>query len=297
MQIRELEVKELHTVARWLHSMNEQDKHYVAWLASEPNEIFEQIWTLTQFEEPLAYVAWDQNQIIGFIGILPFFDQKLARLLGPFSTQEDSEVIERLWEKTTLTLQLHFDVVKVACFKTNDPLVSFAERHDFSLYNIERTLALHQSHFSPSNERNPNIFELTGEHLHSLQDLHPAGAYYTTEEMVELAKREENKLFGYIEGGKLLSYLYYETITADEGEICFVNVQPNDRGKGIGTLLIQHALQYAFYVYGVKAVTLSVRNQNTQAGQLYQQLGFREINTVYAFEKNLNDLSSPPLFH
>ncbi|UOQ95044.1 GNAT family N-acetyltransferase [Halobacillus shinanisalinarum] len=297
MQIRELEVKELHTVAQWLHSMNEQDKHYVAWLASDPNEIFEQIWTLTQFQEPLAYVAWEQDEIIGFIGVLPFFDQNLARLLGPFTKEDNTDVIEQLWNKASLTLMLHFDIVKVACFKANQPLVSFAERHKFSLYNIEKTLAIHDSQFSPSYEKSTHISELSGNDMESLHVLHPAGAYYTTEEMVQLSHQDENKLFGYMENGHLVGYLYYETITAAEGEICFVNVQPNDRGEGIGTKLIEQALQYAFYIYGVDAVTLSVRNQNTQAEQLYQQLGFRDINTIYAYEKKLNDLKAQPFLH
>ncbi|MFC7062314.1 GNAT family N-acetyltransferase [Halobacillus seohaensis] len=297
LHIRELEVKQLHTVAEWLHGMNEQDKHYVAWLASDPNEIFEQIWTLTQFKEPLAYVAWDGEEIIGFIGILPFFEQKMCRLLGPFSIHKGTEVIESLWDKASLTIQLHFDAVKVACFKENSDLVSFAERHHFHLYNTEKTLALHQSHYSPSSEKYPTIEEVQDNDHTQLHELHPAGAYYTTKEMIELSSQETNKLWGYKQDGELAGYLYFEWITPEEGEICFVNVHPSVRSSGIGSALIDHALQYAFYVFDVQVVTISVRTNNDVAEQLYESLGFKEIHTIYAYEREAKDTSSNTIYH
>ncbi|MFC7319425.1 GNAT family N-acetyltransferase [Halobacillus campisalis] len=297
LQITELEVKQLHTVAEWLHGMNEQDQHYVAWLASDPDEIFEQIWTLTQFQEPLAYVAWENEEIIGFIGILPFFEQKLCRLLGPFSLRKGTKVIEGLWEKASLTVQLHFDAVKVACFEANKDLVSFAERHHFQLYNTEKTLVLHQSHYTPSREKNSFIEEIQDYEHAALDELHPEGAYYTTREMVELSQEDTNKLWGYKQNGELIGYLYFEMITPQEGEICFVNVSPFERSSGIGSALIDHALQYAFYVFDVQVVTISVRTNNKQAEELYESLGFEEIHTIYAYEREAKYEDVKPIIH
>ncbi|WP_254434244.1 N-acetyltransferase [Halobacillus sp. Marseille-Q1614] len=295
MQIQELEVKQLHTIAEWLHKMNEQDHHYVAWLASDPNEIFEQIWTLTQFHEALAYVAWEGEEVIGFLGILPFFEQKLCRLLGPFSTRNGDEVIERLWDKASLTMQLHFEVVKVACFEANKELLAFTKRHDFEKYNTEKTLALHSANYSPSQEKNTSIDEIQEYDYSNLSQLHPSAAYYTMNEMIELSQKERNKLWGYKEEGSLAGYLYFESVTPEEGEICFVNVDPSARSKGVGTSLLEHALQYAFYVFNLKVVTISVRVNNERAEHLYRQLGFEEIHTVHAFQKELN--TKPGLFH
>ena len=288
MHIRELEVKELHTVAEWLFKMNEQDHHYVAWMASEQNEIFEQIWTLTQFKEPLAYVAWEGEKIIGFLGILPFFEQKLCRLLGPFAIQNQEEVIERLWDKASLTAQLHFDFVKVACFAANESLVSFAERHQFQLYNVERTLAVHKFAYEPSEEQKESIVELSHEDYHALDAIHPSAAYYTTEEMLHLSKDHSNHLWGYQQNGELIGYIYFETIIPEyEGEICFVNVATDHQSSGTGSALIHHALQYAFFALELDVVTLSVRTENQQAEALYKQFGFREIHTIHAYQKEM----------
>ncbi|MGR9048428.1 GNAT family N-acetyltransferase [Halobacillus faecis] len=294
MHIRELEVKELHTVAEWLFKVNEQDHHYVAWMASEQNEIFEQIWTLTQFKEPLAYVAWEGEKIVGFLGILPFFEQKLCRLLGPFATKDKEGVIERLWDKASLTAQLHFDVVKVACFSANQALVSFTERHQFQMYNVERTLAVHKSSYEANETKNTSIVGLSQEDFEALDNIHPSAAYYTTKEMLHLSGDEGNYLWGCQQNGELIGYIYFETIIpGHEGEICFVNVDADYRSSGIGSELIHHALQYAFFALELDVVTISVRTENQQAESLYKQFGFKEIHTIYAYQKEMKP--EPPL--
>ncbi|MCA0985410.1 GNAT family N-acetyltransferase [Halobacillus yeomjeoni] len=298
MMIKELEVKDLHTVAKWLYRMNEQDHHYVAWLASDPNEIFEQIWTLTQFHEPLAYVAWDQNEIIGFLGILPFFEEKLCRLLGPFSSSSHEQVIEGLWDKASLTIQLHFNFVKVACFESNTQLVDFAERHSFDLYNVEKTLAVHKSMYEPSTQKSESIVNIQHEDLPGLDRLHPDAAYYTTGEMLKLSKEHGNHLWGYQTDGDIAGYIYFETIIPDyEGEICFVNVKSGERGTGIGSALIEHALQYAFHALNLDVVTISVRVQNEDAENLYKYYGFRDVNTIHAYQKEIQKQPLRNTFH
>ncbi|WP_035531714.1 GNAT family N-acetyltransferase [Halobacillus kuroshimensis] len=297
IQIRELEVRELHTAAEWLYQMNGQDRHYVAWMASEKNEIFEQIWTLTQFTEPLAYVAWEGSEIVGFLGMVPFFEQKFCRLLGPFALKEESDVIERLWDKASLTAQLHFDAVKVACYGANEELKAFAETHAFELYNVEKTLVLFQTHYKAAeSKKTPSIFQLQEQDKERLDKLHPDAAYYTTEEMFHLSRHQGNYIWGYGKEGELAGYLYFETIAeGEEGEICFVNVHPSHRNTGIGTELMEHALQYAFYALELQAVTLSVRSLNPQAEQLYKAIGFQELNEIHAYQKVFTPTPPAPL--
>lgn len=286
LHIKELEVKDLQKVSEWLYHMNEQDKHFVAWLASDRNEIYEQIWTLTQFTDPLAYVAWENNKIIGFLGILPFFEQKLCRLLGPFALEQETEVMEGLWNKAAFTMEQHFNAVKVASFKANSHLIDFCERHRFHLYNIEKTMAIHRYDYQSGQHDARNVVEIMDDDETEINRLHPKGAYYTTQEMLTLSRKEANKLWGYQTEGQLKGYLYFETIIPnEEGEICFVNVDQDERSQGIGTVLIDHALQYAFLVLGLEEVTISVRTNNEGAESLYREFGFKEAQTIYAYEK------------
>lgn len=54
-------------------------------------------------------------------------------------------------------------------------------------------------------------------------------------------------------------------------------VHSDHRGLGIGKMLLQHVQMYA-QQNGYCAVTLEVRNDNTHARKLYQQLGFKDLD-------------------
>ncbi|WP_347862849.1 N-acetyltransferase [Salimicrobium sp. PL1-032A] len=294
--IKELEVKDLRPVAEWLHQMNEEDKHFVAWLASDPKEIFEQIWGLTQLNDPFAFVAWDGEDIIGFLGILPFFDQKVCRLLGPIATKQESFIIEKLWQKASLTLEMYFDAAKLACFNVNAELLAFAEHHEFDLYNIEKTLLLKKEEAAFSTPA-ASIAPIEEEHYEELDALHPNGAYYDTKQMLALSYEQGNRLFGYFEDGSLTGYLYLETILPEEGEICFVNVSEGGQGEGIGTALIEYALCVGFDEMNFSYITISVRDTNSAAENLYRKLGFKEWHTIYAYNKTIETQPPPTLMH
>ncbi|SIS40954.1 GNAT family N-acetyltransferase [Salimicrobium flavidum] len=295
--IKELEVKDLRPVSEWLHRMNDDDKHFVAWLASDPKEIFEQIWGLTQLNDPFAFVAWDDDEIVGFLGILPFFEQKVCRLLGPFATKQETLIFERLWQKASLTLEMYFDAAKLACFDVNIELLAFAENYEFELYNIEKTLRLDKSSFTPSFSDEP-IRPLDDDRKAELDSLHPDGAYYTTAQMMELSREDGHHLLGYFDEGVLTGYIYMETILpGEEGEICFVNVASGDQGEGVGSALLDYALSTGFRDESFSYITISVREANRAAESLYKRIGFYEWHTIFAYNKTIETQPPPRLIH
>jgi len=64
------------------------------------------------------------------------------------------------------------------------------------------------------------------------------------------------------------------------GSIQNLGISPEHRNFGLGTILLQYALQ-GFFSNGVRRVTLEVTAQNHGAMRLYQRLGFRTTRTVY----------------
>ena len=64
------------------------------------------------------------------------------------------------------------------------------------------------------------------------------------------------------------------------GSIQNVGVIPEQRGRGLGSVLIHAALQ-GFQEVGLRRAYLEVTAQNTGAIRLYQRLGFRRVKTVY----------------
>ncbi len=64
------------------------------------------------------------------------------------------------------------------------------------------------------------------------------------------------------------------------GLIQNIGVVPGHRGLGLGTCLIEHALQ-GFRQHGLRVASLEVTADNSRAVRLYQRLGFRRGRTVY----------------
>ncbi|KGX83560.1 GNAT family N-acetyltransferase [Pontibacillus marinus] len=291
MNIQPLNHEELGEVSQWLANLNEKDNHFVAWLDSGVEAIKAQLTPLLSFESTLLWVGRDNREIVGFIGLLPFFDQKVCRLLGPFTSNVHAlGSMNELWEKASPIASEYFDIVKVAFFKQNEALTKFSEQHGFYCYNSEKTLILHKEQAT--------IHELDAHHIEPYQEkfnedirhLHPQAAYYTPEELLHLINEPENHLWCYVEDDHVKGYVYFEEIIGtDEGEICFVNVERGERSQGIGSVLIQFASSKAFHEFDLSLVTLSVRTGNPKAEKLYKELGFKEGSTIYAYEKELNN--------
>ncbi|MDA8346892.1 MAG: ribosomal protein S18-alanine N-acetyltransferase [Thermaerobacter sp.] len=62
----------------------------------------------------------------------------------------------------------------------------------------------------------------------------------------------------------------------DEGHITNVAVHPDFRGRGVGRMLMQAAMDLARLSGGIR-VTLEVRISNTIAQSLYESLGFHRV--------------------
>lgn len=88
-------------------------------------------------------------------------------------------------------------------------------------------------------------------------------------------KEEERKLIGYV--GVWRSF--------EEADITNVAVLPEERGKGIGLLLLERTMEEALH-RGVTALALEVRESNQAAIRLYRKVGFvlEGIRTGY-YEK------------
>ena len=72
--------------------------------------------------------------------------------------------------------------------------------------------------------------------------------------------------------GKLVGYAFNH-IVEDELHVLNIAVDPNSRGKGLGTYLLATVLAKAFEK-GARQVYLEVRPSNSAAINLYSKLGF-----------------------
>ncbi len=67
------------------------------------------------------------------------------------------------------------------------------------------------------------------------------------------------------------------------GHIISIAVLPGYRRRGIGRLLMEHAMKALREIYGCREVYLEVRVSNTPAIRLYEKLGFRKVRVIPAY--------------
>jgi ribosomal protein S18 acetylase RimI-like enzyme len=95
-----------------------------------------------------------------------------------------------------------------------------------------------------------------------------------------LQAKPDSAVFGAFKGSELcgLAGLQREAMVklAHKSFIWGVYVAPEARGKGVGALIVVHALEYAATTLGTRQVNLGVNTKNLAALSLYKKLGFVE---------------------
>jgi RimJ/RimL family protein N-acetyltransferase len=80
-------------------------------------------------------------------------------------------------------------------------------------------------------------------------------------------------------GKQIGFFVYAENYMDNSGYLRYIIMDPNERGKGYGTEMIQLILKYAFEISEVLKVNLNVFDVNEGGIRCYQKAGF-EIKTV-----------------
>ncbi len=89
--------------------------------------------------------------------------------------------------------------------------------------------------------------------------------------------------------GKVIGFFCYSAdLKTNEGMLKFVMVDPAQRGRGIGQMMLRLALTYAFSITKVSAVQLNVFTENERARRCYERVGFN-VRQLYTFAFQFQD--------
>lgn len=92
-----------------------------------------------------------------------------------------------------------------------------------------------------------------------------------------------NKAYIACSGGRNVGFFCISHISGNsEAMLKFVMVDPDERGRGIGTEMLKMSVSYAFGVLGADSVRLCVFSANAAARRCYEKAGFAEIHTDLA---------------
>jgi len=237
------------------------NRYNMTWLGYSPEEIKSQlVATGTQSIQDRCLIAVDGGVVCGFLGIYRSEEQLTARLLGPYISIQNrwTEIAVHMLSALKEKVPAHFKLAKVAFYDANVNCKRVYATNHFTLYNAKKTLKLESKDYNsaqPVIHQEINIRDYHPNDMNKFLKIHPTTAYFTGAEVV--ARLDQ----------------YNRLIVAEQG---------------IGSLLINQAVNEAFKHHWVNHIEISVRVNNKDAERLYARAGFKEKNVIIALQRDLN---------
>ncbi len=288
LTIRQANRNDFEAIAQFIAEFNHIPTHHVLHCDTKEINLLADLNRLADRNEERFVIALNSNnKIIGIHG--GEFDHPLQEVWfwGPIVNATN-------WIEVSSLLHEHFcnitpDLKEMSIFLNilNTQAKQFYEQLGFEKPSINHQYTL--STYRNTNINTTSCVPFKPAHQEVVNEIHLKafpGTYYSTQEMLDLIKEDSNWNNGsvYIEDDQVLGYIFNSMEVGAEGYIHFIAVKEGIRGKGIGSQLMQKALDWFFNEKKVEKVNLAVRDANN-ARQLYEKFGFTLTYTGWAASK------------
>ncbi|MFD2751076.1 GNAT family N-acetyltransferase [Virgibacillus siamensis] len=287
---------ELSVVADFIAQMNSLQENHIGYCGNKADEI------LSTLEEDFTDVpardafvlAMENNKVVGVCGFDADFERRSAEIWGPFVDKGSAfQVSNLLWKALNKKIPNVIQTVSLFPDNHNKMALNFATALGFSSVSEHAILTCTKRSLKGYLKKmsDDNVSRLSESHYNSFVKLHDQifpDTYLSGKEMLE-GLDEEATVFGVVNNGNLLGYVYAEADpNFGEGSIEFFVVDALAQGKGVGSALLAKGLQWLFSFPSVNETTLCVRSDNLKAIHLYKKVGFQVYHELTLFEKNID---------
>lgn len=268
-------------LVEFLYKYNNLKEYSVAWVPENYGDI-------CSYDKSDFFIAIENDEIVGAFGTYISKEQKLVRLLGPIIDKKYFDrYVDDLYELSMKELPLDMNELRIAFFLDNNLCKKWCEVNNFELYNAEKTIVYDNSTFSEEMLNTAaKLIPYNSNYKEGLALVHPKEVFFTLDELVNRIS-DNYKLILAIDEDEVVGYIYYEiSEDMENGEIVLLHVKENNRGKGYGTTLLKHTIKIMMGS-NVKKISTSVRVANHGAQKLYERVGFKDYETIYAYKKQI----------
>ncbi|WP_297630293.1 ribosomal protein S18-alanine N-acetyltransferase [uncultured Clostridium sp.] len=133
------------------------------------------------------------------------------------------------------------------------------------------------------------IYFMDESHIEGVQKISELSIkdYWSITELRKELTNNVAKYLVYIEDNKVVGFIGL-WIVCDEGQITNIGVHPDYRKRGIATSLLNATIEY-LKTLDCNIITLEVRKSNSNAYDLYSQIGFSDEGVRRKFYKDGED--------
>jgi ribosomal protein S18 acetylase RimI-like enzyme len=288
MHLSRMQPEQLNEVAAFIARLQAEPTHHVAYFGERADEIAQYIRELEPAGSDGFVLAYQDEKLVGLLGVEADPEVKRAWLHGPMVDHPDWDATaDQLYQTACQEVipdyaAMHELVGDIA----NVHLRSFAERHGFTPLPDSAAILRFRRHKLAALPR-AEAPELEPRHYDGFVRLHEAtfpNTYYSGKQVIERLNAH-NKVFIVSDGAVVQGYIYARVITGSEGFIDFLGVEKSARRRGMGRRLITAATRWLLSFPAVQEVALTVYSGNSAAIALYTQLGYEHLHTVQAYRK------------
>lgn len=268
-------------LTKFLFDYNNRKEYFIAWIPQNYNEIEE-------MDKSNFILCVEEGKIVGCLGTYISKDQKLARPLGPIIIEDYfNEYADKIYEEMLRNLPTYIEELRVAFFEDNKLCSNWYESSGYELYNAEKTMIYNKNLFiRQDKDLLVDLKPYDSMHKEGLSLVHPKETFFSLEELIDQISEYHTLLLA-ISENQVVGYVYYEkTKDKKKGELVLLHVRQDKRDKGYGSILLNRAIE-DLISDDVKEISTSVRVKNLGAQRLYERVGFRDKETIYAYKKQL----------
>jgi ribosomal protein S18 acetylase RimI-like enzyme len=280
---------DIETLVAFIARLNGDHAHHIGYFGTHPADITTTLQALTPPLDEGFYLACDQDQLVGVLGVEVDVELGRAWLYGPLLDPAAPDTIaDTLYTALLPVIPSSVHEHELFCDARNQLCQMFAIRHGFALHGEAAILLFTReqlAHVPPSGaaELDESFFN-TFRNLHSL--LFPR-TYASGQELID-KRTDRAKIFMATESGQLQGYIAAKVEPGGgSGYIDYIGVSEHARQRGIGRRLLAAALGWLFTFAEVQHIDLTVSTSNAAALRLYETLGFQRERVMRAYRKTL----------
>lgn len=288
MQIVHYSPNLLDDIARFIARLNADAAHTIGYFGVDVDGIARTIQEFTPPPEQGAFVAYDGDQLVGFLGIN--LDAGLGRMWihGPLVQHEAWHTIaDMLYWAMQPVVPHRIHEYELFCSIDNTNCQQFARRHHFKLHGGAAIYVYPRDKLDRIEDASvPEIEPAYYDQLARLQDQLFPRSYFSGSQLARMID-DHTRVFATTDNGALTGYVFCRVKPElGDGYVDFVGVIEAARRRGIARRLLGRAIHWMLSFQTVDAVKLTVMTRNEAACQLYESVGFDLRQRMIAYRKH-----------
>lgn len=281
-------ILDLQSAADLIAECNNEVSQHVGYCGNKKEEILHTL--LNDFSDlptrESLIGAYDNNRLIGVLGLDVDMESQEAEIWGPFIISSDwNGIASKMWKQLIENLSVSIKLFHGFYSIENQKAENFMQEHDFSKGEEHIILSAKASFLDYDSDLHVQELDslFTGPFIELHQKLFPK-TYYDGSEILNRLNDERRVMIAH-ENDQLIGYVYFEASREfREGNIEYIGVSPNYRNMGIGSKLIKSALKQLFTEFLIEEIQLCVGAKNEKALKLYKKAGFVEKYNLIAYQ-------------